>query len=321
MDEFSRTALDEHNKLRSAHNVQALSWSNDLSRSAQVWAEKLAKEGRLKHDQLEGIGENVFMSSQGFDVAAEEAVKSWYSEAEKYNFKKGGHQPGTGHFTQVVWKDTKELGMARAKSSNGSVFVVARYRPAGNILSAFNGNVLPKVAADKEHCQEKTPSRETSLAEEKSSCTILDDSFIATVLQTHNELRMRHNVPSLRWSPALSRDAQAWAEKLSSNGELRHASKEERKCNGENVCRMSDHFDVSDAVKMWYSEIKTYDYDTPGFSIDTGHFTQIVWRNTAEIGVGSCKSLDGNLTYLVARYYPPGNVLERFHENVTAVKQ
>lgn len=66
-------------------------------------------------------------------------------QVEKYDFKRGGHQPGTGHFTQVVWKDTKELGMARAKSKNGSVYVVARYRPAGNNLSSFEGNVLPRV--------------------------------------------------------------------------------------------------------------------------------------------------------------------------------
>ena len=64
---------------------------------------------------------------------------------ERYDFTKGGHQPRTGHFTQVVWKNSKELGMARAKSSNGSVYVVARYCPAGNDLNAFKANVLPKV--------------------------------------------------------------------------------------------------------------------------------------------------------------------------------
>lgn len=80
MDVSSRIALDAHNKLRSAHNVPVLIWSNDLSRSAQIWAKKLVKEGRLKHDNLDGIGENVFMSSQGFDSAAEEAIKNWYSE-------------------------------------------------------------------------------------------------------------------------------------------------------------------------------------------------------------------------------------------------
>lgn len=37
--------------------------------------------------------------------------------------------------------------MARAKSSDGGVYVVARYRPAGNDLNGFNGNVLPKVGS------------------------------------------------------------------------------------------------------------------------------------------------------------------------------
>lgn len=80
MDVFARTSLEAHNKFRSAHNVPPLSWSNELARSAQIWATKLAKEGGLKHDQLEGIGENVFMASQGFDAAAEKATKTWYSE-------------------------------------------------------------------------------------------------------------------------------------------------------------------------------------------------------------------------------------------------
>ncbi|XP_078358777.1 uncharacterized protein LOC144643408 isoform X1 [Oculina patagonica] len=316
MDMFSRTSLEAHNKLRSAHNVPPLSWSNELARGAQIWAKKLAKEGGLKHDQLKGIGENVFMASQGFDAAAEEATKTWYSEVERYDFKTGGHQPGTGHFTQVVWKNSKELGMARAKSSDGSVYVVARYRPAGNDLNAFNGNVLPKVSTGEEHqMPEKSSPQQEDLIKMKDF-SIPKDSFIDAVLKAHNDLRILHGVPSLKWSPALSKDAQAWAEKLSRNSELRHASKEERKFKGENICRMSNHYDVSDAVKIWYSEINSYKYNSPGFSIDTGHFTQIVWRDTTEVGVGTCKSRDGRLMYIVARYNPAGNVLERFHENV-----
>lgn len=72
-------------------------------------------------------------------------VMTIYFQVERYDFKRGGHQAGTGHFTQVIWKDSKELGMARAKSSDGSVYVVARYRPAGNMLNSFNDNVVPKV--------------------------------------------------------------------------------------------------------------------------------------------------------------------------------
>lgn len=150
----------------------------------------------------------------------------------------------------------------------------------------------------------------------KDAISLVADSLIDVVLKAHNDLRALHGVPSLKWSTTLTKEAQAWAEKLSRNGELRHANKEERKFNGENICRMSNHYDVTDAVRIWYSEIKSYKYDSPGFSFDTGHFTQIVWRDTTEVGVGTCKSRDGNLTYIVARYNPAGNVLKKFHENV-----
>lgn len=144
---------------------------------------------------------------------------------------------------------------------------------------------------------------------------LVADSFIDAALKARNDLRALHSVPSLKWSPALSKEAEDWAEKLSRNGELHHSSKE-RKFKGENICRMSNHYDVTDAVRIWYSEINSYKYDSPGFSFDTGHFTQIVWRDTTEVGVGTCKSRDGRLTYVVARYNPAGNVLKRFHENV-----
>lgn len=49
----------------------------------------------------------------------------------------------SGHFTQVVWKGTKEVGFGHAKSNSGSVFVVANYFPAGNMQGEFRRNVSP----------------------------------------------------------------------------------------------------------------------------------------------------------------------------------
>jgi hypothetical protein len=44
---------------------------------------------------------------------------------------------------QVVWKDSKEIGMARAKTPDGkNTYVVSRYRPAGNMLGNFEENVM-----------------------------------------------------------------------------------------------------------------------------------------------------------------------------------
>lgn len=48
-----------------------------------------------------------------------------------------------GHFTQVVWKSSTELGVGMA--TNGKkVYVVGQYRPAGNINTReyFQENVL-----------------------------------------------------------------------------------------------------------------------------------------------------------------------------------
>jgi hypothetical protein len=49
----------------------------------------------------------------------------------------------SGHFSQVVWRDSKELGVAVAKSRNGQIFVVANYSPPGNFIGSFAENVPP----------------------------------------------------------------------------------------------------------------------------------------------------------------------------------
>ena len=70
----------------------------------------------------------------------------WYEEVQKYNFKNPGFISGTGHFTQVVWIGSEEFGVAKAVAEGGAQYVVARYSPAGNMLSKFLENVKPKGA-------------------------------------------------------------------------------------------------------------------------------------------------------------------------------
>ena len=68
----------------------------------------------------------------------------WYDEVKDYDFQsKPTYNPKCGHFAQVIWASSKEVGLGKATSSNGMSFVVARYSPAGNNLSEFENNIKP----------------------------------------------------------------------------------------------------------------------------------------------------------------------------------
>lgn len=76
-----------------------------------------------------------------------------YNEVCKYGYAFG--QPsgtgGTGHFTQVIWKESVELGIGKAdidKNGMKCSYIVGRYRPAGNMVGDYAENV-PKGSFDK----------------------------------------------------------------------------------------------------------------------------------------------------------------------------
>ncbi|TGZ64621.1 hypothetical protein CRM22_006301 [Opisthorchis felineus] len=71
----------------------------------------------------------------------EEVTNLWYSEIE--NYKYGDNvQMECGHFTQVVWKDTKKAGFGRAYTKDGrKIYVVGRYHPPGNYQGCCKLNV------------------------------------------------------------------------------------------------------------------------------------------------------------------------------------
>lgn len=85
---------------------------------------------------------------------------------------------------------------------------------------------------------------------------------------------------------------------------------------GENIFWVSGGTpDGTVATKAFYSEIKDYDFDKAQFAPATGHFTQLVWRGSQSLGIGVATSRTGG-TFVVANYYPPGNYLGQFMENV-----
>ena len=136
-DEIEK-ALKLVNKIRAEVNVPPVEWDCSLSEGSQKWAEKLAKSGQLFHSNPEGkYGENLYMyMSFGMapNATLKDAIISWYSEKKNFIYGKSGWcKEGTvcGHYTQLIWKDTKKIGCGKAVNGN-EIYIVCRFYPAGN---------------------------------------------------------------------------------------------------------------------------------------------------------------------------------------------
>ncbi|KAK3312148.1 CAP domain-containing protein [Apodospora peruviana] len=129
-------AIDAHNAARTAApggDRPALTWSADLAAHAQEWVNHLAEIDKLQHADDIDEGENIFASSASV-VTFTDAVNAWVSERANYNGEKIGETPAgvaVGHYTQVVWPDTTQVGMAMAKGATYT-YIVGRYSPQGN---------------------------------------------------------------------------------------------------------------------------------------------------------------------------------------------
>lgn len=95
-------------------------------------------------------------------MSGQRAVDMWYEEIKDYSFRSPGFSSGTGHFTQVVWIDSVEVGVAKASNANGTQFVVARYNPPGNVLGHFPENVKPKGSKMSTRSQQPARGKATS---------------------------------------------------------------------------------------------------------------------------------------------------------------
>jgi pathogenesis-related protein 1 len=135
--------LTLHNRARGEVGIEPLSWSGALAAYAQEWADHLAATGcRMEHRPRYGKwkqehGENLLIGTVGYHGVVD-AVAAWESEKAKYHGDPItlSTVSATGHYTQLVWRNTKQVGCARVECGS-SVIIVCNYDPPGNVLG-FN---------------------------------------------------------------------------------------------------------------------------------------------------------------------------------------
>ncbi len=138
---LASTMVSAHNAVRADIGVQPMRWNEDLAADAAQWADHLARTGRFEHDARSRAvpeGENLWMGTRGH-YPMRHMVDAW--AAERRVFRPGrfpdnsrtGSWHDVGHYTQIVWKDTREVGCAVAHNATDE-FLVCRYAEAGNVV-------------------------------------------------------------------------------------------------------------------------------------------------------------------------------------------
>jgi len=144
--------LSAHNKTRSEVGAPELSWSDELAGHAREWANYLAQEERcvVRHRPeqgryFHGYGENLYWASavvwsdgkrEPQDITPSHVVQNWAAERINYSYETNSCRDGKscGHYTQIVWQQTEQVGCARAICPDKSQIWVCRYHPAGNSI-------------------------------------------------------------------------------------------------------------------------------------------------------------------------------------------
>lgn len=139
-------------------------------------------------------------------------------------------------------------------------------------------------------------------------------SFEQRILMAHNGERLELGLPPLNWNDALAQSAQQWADHLAATGRFEHAPENRDAPQGENLWEGSKgYFSPEAMVDAWIREKRFFrpgifpNNSTTGRVEDVGHYTQLVWRATHEVGCAEASS--GSDDILVCRYAEAGNYI------------
>ncbi|KAL1895422.1 hypothetical protein Sste5346_005228 [Sporothrix stenoceras] len=171
-------------------------------------------------------------------------------------------------------------------------------------------NVVVVRAADSTHTVTVAPSLPSNAPEYVS-----DKLFQSAILNSTNFFRSEHNATAITWNKTIA----AFADEYLANDTdctFAHSGGPY----GENIA--VGFQSVHGAIDAFGLEREKYNYNDPGFSEATGHFTQLVWKASTTVGCGR-RLCGGNSAgekstgwFLVCEYWPRGNVIGQFAQEV-----
>ena len=133
---FQSAILNSTNTYRKQHNATALTWNDTLA----TFAAQHVTPCNFAHTGGP-YGENLAEGYQNVTAA----VEGWGDERNKYNFGNGGFSEATGHFTQLVWKNTTSTGCGKQDCGDKGWLLFCEYWPPGNVQGEYTQDVQSEL--------------------------------------------------------------------------------------------------------------------------------------------------------------------------------
>ncbi|XP_073141218.1 STS14 protein [Henckelia pumila] len=130
--------LDAHNQPRAEVGVGPLAWSETLAKSASLTVRLQRDKQNCSFADLSNskYGGNQLWAG-GFTVTPRIAVEAWVAEKKFYTYANNSCAPDhrCGVYTQVVWRNSLELGCAQAVCpKEHASLTICFYNPPGNVI-------------------------------------------------------------------------------------------------------------------------------------------------------------------------------------------
>jgi pathogenesis-related protein 1 len=151
--------VEQHNaaraKVMTTTPLPPVTWNAEIAKYAQEWTDMTCMSPMHRSNPtLNGmrLGENLYASFGSITptMPGKEAVDGWAAEVACYTYGKfmsgdkcdmtcttNMHSDGCGHYTQVVWRASTQIGCGVTTCGSGRMLqteVICNYAPAGNFV-------------------------------------------------------------------------------------------------------------------------------------------------------------------------------------------
>jgi hypothetical protein len=157
LEKIYNTILKIHNDIRQKNKHEKIKLKDNLTQLAQKTADNfdILEESNFQIENYNNkpLGIN-YEKFNGDNSKIKDICEKWIKEGNKKqinNFSK------IKHFTQIIWKNTKEIGIGYSELKNKEKILVILYYPAGNIFEEFDNNIPKGIFLEE---KDKPKSRE-----------------------------------------------------------------------------------------------------------------------------------------------------------------